>query len=135
MQLRFISLCIALMACRSGKVDLIEDDPVEPSGEASSEDTGSDDTAVDDSGSLDSGEEDSGDEPDSNDIDDDGDGFTENEGDCDDDNADINPDAFDWPGDGIDADGLPDYMSEDSLTLNVYTPSQPGPMPGTRACL
>ena len=33
-------------------------------------------------------------------------------------------------GDGIDADGLPDYMSEDSLTLNVYTPSQPGPAPG-----
>ena len=31
-------------------------------------------------------------------------------------------------GDGIDADGLPDYMSEDSLTLSIYTPSQPDPV-------
>ncbi|MCH9662065.1 MAG: carboxypeptidase-like regulatory domain-containing protein, partial [Gammaproteobacteria bacterium] len=36
------------------------------------------------------------------DVDDDGDGFTENQGDCNDANAAINPDATDIPGNGID---------------------------------
>ena len=39
-----------------------------------------------------------------NDYDDDGDGYSEVEGDCDDSNADINPDAVDICGDGIDQD-------------------------------
>jgi len=39
-----------------------------------------------------------------NDYDDDGDGFTENEGDCDDDDSGINPDEIDIPDNGIDED-------------------------------
>jgi hypothetical protein len=39
-----------------------------------------------------------------NDYDDDGDGYSEVEGDCDDANAEINPDAIDVCGDGIDQD-------------------------------
>ena len=39
-----------------------------------------------------------------NDYDDDGDGYSEVEGDCDDGNADINPDAIDICGDSIDQD-------------------------------
>ena len=39
-----------------------------------------------------------------NDFDDDGDGYSEVEGDCNDDNADINPDAVEICGDGIDQD-------------------------------
>ena len=41
---------------------------------------------------------------DPNDIDDDGDGFTENQGDCDDTKPGINPDALEIPGNGIDED-------------------------------
>lgn len=42
--------------------------------------------------------------PSPDDVDDDVDGFTENQGDCDDDNPEINPGAEDSPGDGIDQD-------------------------------
>ncbi len=41
---------------------------------------------------------------DPNDVDDDGDGFTENQGDCNDNNRSINPDATEICGDGIDQD-------------------------------
>ena len=40
----------------------------------------------------------------SNDFDNDGDGFTENQGDCNDDNTNINPEAEEICGDGIDQD-------------------------------
>ncbi len=43
-------------------------------------------------------------EPDSKDVDDDKDGFTENQGDCDDTKAEINPEAEEVCGDGIDQD-------------------------------
>ena len=35
--------------------------------------------------------------------DNDGDGYTPEDGDCDDDNADVNPDAEETPGDGVDS--------------------------------
>lgn len=55
------------------------------------------------------------------DIDNDGDGYTENEGDCDDDNSGINPGATDTPGDGIDqnCDGL-DGSNLVDVDGNVY---------------
>ena len=42
--------------------------------------------------------------PDPNDVDDDGDGYTENQGDCDDENPNIFPEASEIPGDEIDQD-------------------------------
>ena len=55
------------------------------------------------------------------DTDDDGDGFTENEGDCDDTDPSINPDAIDIPGDGIDQDCSGSDASEAFASI-VVTP-------------
>ena len=78
------------------------------------DDTGDDDTGDDDTGDDDTGDDDTGDD-DTGDIDNDGDGYTPEEGDCDDSNAAINPAATDMVGDdndqncdgvdGTDADG------------------------------
>ena len=49
-------------------------------------------------------------------TDDDGDGFTEYDGDCDDYDSNIHPGAYDYPGDGIDqdCDGMDAYEDNDS---------------------
>ena len=61
--------------------------------------------------------------PDPSDVDDDGDGFTENQGDCNDENAAVNPDAQEICGDGIDQDcnGIDLACDEPSLeAINEY---------------
>ena len=82
------SLLFTLFAC--GEKDDLEGKEItaEPSVEETGEDT-----------------EDSGEDTDTEDLEDaDNDGFTVEDGDCDDNDADINPDAEDIPGDGIDQD-------------------------------
>ena len=66
--------------------------PGAPEGDASGDGTGVDNDC---DGTVDEG---------TNDYDDDGDGFTENDGDCDDGDASVNPDATDIPDNGIDED-------------------------------
>ena len=76
------------------------------------------DTAAEDT----SNEQDSGSqEPDPNDIDDDGDGFSENEGDCEDGDPAINPGAEEIVNDGIDqdCDGQDGMSTETALAIEI----------------
>jgi len=95
--------------------------------------TGSED-CLDDTDVPDTGEEqtdpdtsepeDSGTPSDPLDIDNDGDGFSENQGDCDDANAYINPDASEIAGDGIDqnCDGIdPEALESDYTTPGEHS--------------
>ena len=69
------------------------------------DDTDTDDTDTDDTDTDDTDTDDTDDtDLDPNDVDDDNDGFTENDGDCDDTDASINPDANEIANDGIDND-------------------------------
>ena len=88
----FPSILFAILACGEKEEQTQKEVTVEePGAEPSAEDTGEeDDTAEEDSGDLE--------------VDSDGDGFTEESGDCDDDDSSINPDAAEIPGDGIDQD-------------------------------
>jgi len=88
-------LLALLAACSPVEGDLIADTSVEQDDTGNSEDTGSD-TDVDTADTEDTGVV--------NDpaVDDDGDGYSEEEGDCDDGNLWIGPDAPDLVGDGID---------------------------------
>lgn len=81
-------ITLALVGCSNGLFGKGED-PSADTGEPRIEDTGLEDT---------------GEPVDPNDSDDDGDGLSENEGDCDDTSADIGPDQAETPYNGIDDD-------------------------------
>ena len=130
------SLILFLAACQSGSVNIDDcgpcpdstspetgdtdtetpdtDDPCcEDTGseDTGSEDTGTtccDDTGTTDTGTTDTGTTDTGGLPD---VDDDSDGFSEDDGDCDDTDASVNPGEAEVPYDGVDNDcdaGTPD---------------------------
>jgi hypothetical protein len=89
-------------------------------------DTGSEDGGADTGGTSTTG--DTGDtfpEVDPDDVDDDGDGYTENEGDCDDSAATVNPDAIDGcDGTDEDCDG---ELDEDAADDDDYEPNDSSP--------
>ena len=84
---------------------------------------GTSDTAVDTAAEEPSAEPDSEptQEPEPNDIDDDGDGFSENEGDCEDGDPAINPGAEEIVNDGIDqdCDGEDGMVTETALAIEI----------------
>jgi hypothetical protein len=95
--------------------DTEDTDTVEDTGDTidtgDTEDTDTEDTDTEDTDTDDTDTDDTDtDEPDPNDIDDDLDGFSENEGDCDDSDSTFNPDALDDENDGLDqnCDGVID---------------------------
>ena len=58
---------------------------------------------------------------DPNESDDDNDGFSENQGDCNDDNPDVNPGATDICGDGIDQDAMVQILSARKISMMIKT--------------
>lgn len=111
-----LSLLLALAACdlgASGKTVL--DDSAAPLTDDSGDDSAPDDSAATDDSSP----------PDPNDVDDDGDGYSENQGDCDDLNGSIHPDAPDTC-DGIDTD-CDGQLDEDAASDDPYEPNDESP--------
>ncbi len=119
---RVATLCLLVLALlHSGCIPPlpVDDDDVTGDDDTADDDTGDDDTGDDDTGDDDTGDDDTGDDDTGDDdtggTDDDGDGWTVEEGDCDDNDPAIHPGA-DEGCDGIDTDcdGWPGELETDN---------------------
>ena len=128
--LHFILPFSILLAACNGKDDTPDDvtDTAEPNDTDDTDDTGSDDTGDIDTSDTDTGDTDTSDtdtgDTDTGPVNDaDGDGFSSDDGDCDDNDPSIYPGAEDIPGDGIDQDCVGGDAEVSNTSLGSLQPN------------